>query len=111
MSRLRPALRLAQEMSARLGECEALLRALSRRGEAIRLRAESDVAMSALRIVFGDQLSLDVAALADLDAARDTVLMMEVTEENTYVRHHKQKIVLVLSAQRDTSRTRCVSKA
>ncbi len=56
--------------------------------------------MSALRIVLGDQLSFDMAALADLDAARDTFLMMEVTEETTYVRHHKQKIVLVLSAMR-----------
>ena len=39
-------------------------------------------------------------ALADLDPERDTVLMMEVMEECTYVRHHKQKIVLVLSAMR-----------
>jgi deoxyribodipyrimidine photolyase-related protein len=56
--------------------------------------------MSALRIILGDQLSLDVATLRDLDAQRDTVLMMEVMEENTYVRHHRQKIVLVLSAMR-----------
>ncbi len=56
--------------------------------------------MSALRIVLGDQLSLDLSALAGLDAGRDTVLMMEVAEEGTYVPHHKQKIVLVLSAMR-----------
>jgi len=56
--------------------------------------------MSALRIVLGDQLSLDIAALTDLDAGCDTVLMMEVQEEGTYVRHHQQKIVLVLSAMR-----------
>jgi len=56
--------------------------------------------MSVLRIIFGDQLSADLSALSDLDATRDIVLMMEVREESTYVRHHKQKIVLVLSAMR-----------
>ena len=56
--------------------------------------------MSALRIVLGDQLSFDISALAGLDPARDIVLMMEVTEESTYVPHHKQKIVLILSAMR-----------
>lgn len=56
--------------------------------------------MSVLRIVLGDQLSLDVTALADIDVEADVVLMMEVAEESTYVRHHKQKIVLVLSAMR-----------
>jgi len=56
--------------------------------------------MTVLRIVLGDQLSDDLAALTDLDPGRDVVLMMEVEEESTYVRHHKQKIVLVLSAMR-----------
>jgi hypothetical protein len=37
MPRLQPALRLAQEMGARLGEREVLLRALSRRTIPIRL--------------------------------------------------------------------------
>ena len=41
-----------------------------------------------------------MAALADIDIERDTVLMMEVTEEGEYVAHHKQQIVLVLSAMR-----------
>ncbi|MFN0194092.1 MAG: cryptochrome/photolyase family protein [Aestuariivirga sp.] len=53
-----------------------------------------------LRVILGDQLSFDIAALDGLDPARDIVLMMEVLEESTYVRHHKQKIVLVLSAMR-----------
>ena len=53
-----------------------------------------------LRLVLGDQLTRGLSALADLDPAADTVLMAEVTEEATYVRHHKQKIVLVLSAMR-----------
>ena len=56
--------------------------------------------MTVLRIILGDQLAVDLIALADLDPGRDIVLMMEVQEENTYVRHHKQKIVLVLSAMR-----------
>jgi deoxyribodipyrimidine photolyase-related protein len=56
--------------------------------------------MGVLRVILGDQLSVDVAALAGLDPACDVVVMMEVLEENTYVGHHKQKIVLVLSAMR-----------
>ncbi len=53
-----------------------------------------------LRMVLGDQLSAGLASLADLDAASDVVLMAEVRDECTYVRHHVQKIVLVLSAMR-----------
>ncbi|WP_426958113.1 cryptochrome/photolyase family protein [Muricoccus radiodurans] len=57
----------------------------------------------ALRVILGDQLTPSVAALRDLDPARDTVLLAEVEAECTYVRHHKQKIVLVLSAMRHFS--------
>ncbi len=56
--------------------------------------------MKTLRPVLGDQLSRSLSALRDIDHARDVVLMVEVQEETTYVRHHKQKIVLVLSAMR-----------
>jgi deoxyribodipyrimidine photolyase-related protein len=56
--------------------------------------------MSTLRIVLGDQLSRGLSALSDLDRDTDAVLMMEVAEEGTYVRHHKQKIALILSAMR-----------
>ncbi|MFN4275757.1 MAG: cryptochrome/photolyase family protein [Ferrovibrio sp.] len=56
--------------------------------------------MGALRVILGDQLSRDIAALDGLDAARDAVLMMEVAEETAYVPHHKQKIALILSAMR-----------
>ena len=38
--------------------------------------------------------------LAAADRDRDIVLMAEVQEENIYVRHHKKKIALVLSAMR-----------
>jgi len=56
--------------------------------------------MTTLRLIFGDQLSEELTALSDLDPERDIVLMMEVEAENTVVGHHKQKIVLVLSAMR-----------
>ncbi|KPF79825.1 deoxyribodipyrimidine photolyase [Brevundimonas sp. AAP58] len=53
-----------------------------------------------LRLVLGDQLSDSLSALADLDPARDVVLMAEVRDEATYVRHHKQKIALIFAAMR-----------
>jgi deoxyribodipyrimidine photolyase-related protein len=56
--------------------------------------------VSALRFVLGDQLTRSVAALADIDAKRDVVLMVEVWGEATYVRHHKQKIAFLFSAMR-----------
>ncbi len=56
--------------------------------------------MTALRLVLGDQLTRSLSALSDIDPAQDIVLMAEVHDETTYVRHHKQKVVLVLSAMR-----------
>lgn len=56
--------------------------------------------MKTLRLVLGDQLSRSVSALQGLDSAKDVVLLLEVQAETTYVRHHKQKIVLVLAAMR-----------
>jgi len=53
-----------------------------------------------LAFLFGDQLSRDIPSLSGLDPARDVVLMAEVAEETTYVRHHKQKIVFILAAMR-----------
>lgn len=53
-----------------------------------------------LRLVLGDQLSDSLAGLVDLDPARDVVLMAEVRDEATYVRHHKQKIALTFAAMR-----------
>ena len=58
-------------------------------------------AFGALRLVLGDQLSDGrLSALRDLDPARDLVLMAEVREEATYVRHHKKKIALVFAGMR-----------
>ena len=58
------------------------------------------VGTGALRLVLGDQLSDGLAGLRDLDAVRDVVLMAEVEGETCYVRHHKQKIALVLAGMR-----------
>jgi len=56
--------------------------------------------MSTLRLILGDQLSTSIATLRDIDRQADRVLMVEVDEEATYVRHHQQKLVLVFSAMR-----------
>lgn len=56
--------------------------------------------MSILVPILGDQLSHDLASLRGCDKAATVLLMMEVQEETTYVRHHKAKIVLILSALR-----------
>ena len=56
--------------------------------------------MGTLRFVLGDQLNRRVASLVDLDPEGDTVLMVEVAAEATYVRHHKQKIAFLFSAMR-----------
>ena len=53
-----------------------------------------------LRLVLGDQLTRDLSSLADLDPASDVVLMAEVIEEVTYVRHHKRKVAFLFSAMR-----------
>ncbi len=50
--------------------------------------------------ILGDQLSPDISSLADRTPEDTVILMMEVAEETTYVRHHKVKIVLMLSAMR-----------
>jgi deoxyribodipyrimidine photolyase-related protein len=53
-----------------------------------------------LILVLGDQLSPQLSSLAAGDPARDMVMMCEVVEEATYVRHHKKKIILLFSAMR-----------
>lgn len=56
--------------------------------------------MHTLRFILGDQLSHSISSLHDINRANDLVLMVEVADETSYVRHHKQKIILVLSAMR-----------
>jgi len=53
-----------------------------------------------IRLVLGDQLTRGLASLADLDPAKDVVLMAEVIEEVAYVRHHKRKVAFLFSAMR-----------
>ncbi|QGN53493.1 cryptochrome/photolyase family protein [Novosphingobium sp. Gsoil 351] len=50
--------------------------------------------------VLGDQLSRGIASLQGLTPGDAIILMMEVWDEATYVRHHQQKIVLILPAMR-----------
>jgi deoxyribodipyrimidine photolyase-related protein len=54
--------------------------------------------------VLGDQLSFDLSSLVGADPATSVILMMEVAEETTYVRHHKAKIAFLLSAMRHHAR-------
>jgi len=53
-----------------------------------------------LIVVFGDQLDHQSAAFDGFDPARDLVWMAEVAAEATYVRSHKVRIALFLSAMR-----------
>jgi deoxyribodipyrimidine photolyase-related protein len=94
------AIRLAKKVGTRLGKRQVLFAALC--GQHARRGSEkwSIRTVRSLRVVLGDQLSLQLTALEDLDTQHDIVLMMEVRDESTYVLHHKQKIVLVLSAMR-----------
>ncbi len=56
--------------------------------------------MTTLLPVLGDQLSASLASLAAADPATSVVLMMEVADEATYVRHHQKKIAFLFSAMR-----------
>ncbi|MHA7901186.1 MAG: cryptochrome/photolyase family protein [Henriciella sp.] len=56
--------------------------------------------MSNLILILGDQLTPTVSSLAAGDPDNDRVLMVEVQEEATYVRHHKKKIAFLFSAMR-----------
>jgi deoxyribodipyrimidine photolyase-related protein len=55
--------------------------------------------MSSLRLILGDQLSTSISSLRDI-AKDDVILMCEVIEEATYVRHHPKKIAFLYSAMR-----------
>lgn len=53
-----------------------------------------------LRVILGDQLSLSISSLCDINPNQDLVWMCEVNEEATYVKHHKKKIAFLFSAMR-----------
>ena len=50
--------------------------------------------MTTLRLVLGDQLTESLSALSGIKS-QDSVLMCEVYDEATYVKHHKQKIIFI----------------
>lgn len=50
--------------------------------------------------VLGDQLSLDLSSLKASSPESAIVVMAEVADEATYVRHHKKKIAFILAAMR-----------
>ncbi|MDQ2892664.1 MAG: cryptochrome/photolyase family protein [Pseudomonadota bacterium] len=56
--------------------------------------------MKTLVPILGDQLTATISALDGARPADTVVLMMEVADETTYVRHHQQKIAYILSAMR-----------
>jgi len=53
-----------------------------------------------LILVLGDQLSVQNPALCAADPATDHVLLAEVDQEASYVRHNRHKMVLLFSAMR-----------
>ena len=55
--------------------------------------------------ILGDQLSRNLSSLDGLSPDNTVILMMEVWDEATYVKHHKQKIVLIFSAMRHFAET------
>jgi deoxyribodipyrimidine photolyase-related protein len=56
--------------------------------------------MAKLRLIIWDQLSSEISALRGCDASNDIILMCEVCDEITYVKHHKKKIAFLISAMR-----------
>ena len=50
--------------------------------------------------ILGDQLTHDLASLRGRTKDDTVIVMMEVWDEATYVKHHKQKIALIFSAMR-----------
>jgi deoxyribodipyrimidine photolyase-related protein len=56
--------------------------------------------MGTLRLILADQLSHGLASLKGCDLDNDWVLMAEVREEASYVKHHKKKIAFLFSAMR-----------
>ena len=62
--------------------------------------------MSQLVLVLGDQLTKGLSALAAADKKTDTVMMAEVADEASYVKHHPKKIALIFAAMRNFGWTR-----
>lgn len=56
--------------------------------------------MTNLHLILGDQLSHNISSLKGYDLNSDIILMCEVIEEATYVKHHKKKLVFIFSSMR-----------
>ena len=55
--------------------------------------------MKKLRFIFADQLSYSISSLTDV-SKEDIILLCEVMEEATYVKHHPKKIAFLFGAMR-----------
>jgi len=53
-----------------------------------------------LILILGDQLSLGLSSLKNVDKSSSIILMAEVSEEARYVPHHKKKIAFLFAAMR-----------
>ena len=53
-----------------------------------------------LILILGDQLSPEISSLRNADPKKDTILMCEVMDEASYVKHHKKKSAFIFSAMR-----------
>ena len=56
--------------------------------------------MSAIRLIFGDQLSRQLSSLKGIDREQDLIVLMEVSPETEYVPHHKRKIAFLFASIR-----------
>ncbi|MDU8945497.1 cryptochrome/photolyase family protein [Ovoidimarina sediminis] len=56
--------------------------------------------VSRLILILGDQLSEEIPALAEAKKGEDVIVMAEVRDEATYVRHHPKKIAFLFAAMR-----------
>ena len=57
-----------------------------------------------LCLILGDQLSHELSSLDYIEKTRDIVVLCEVWQEATYVKHHKKKIAFLFSAMRHFAR-------
>ena len=56
--------------------------------------------MRHLVLLFGDQLNEKISSLDGFDKKQDHILMAEVWEEATHIKHHQKKLVFTFSAMR-----------
>lgn len=56
--------------------------------------------MKTLRLILGDQLSQSISSLKGYNPDTDIILICEVWNEASYVKHHKKKIAFLFSAMR-----------